>query len=144
MINNQAQRSNLIILADDNHLINNCNKNIISEILREFQRDDIEIVCVNDGIDVIRIFLNNENYGIIKFLITDENMDYMNGSEAIKFIRKIEKMKYVRKLKIISLSCHEDYSIGNEIMEAGADFLLMKPLSKQSIKSLLENNNLLL
>jgi len=136
-------KKNIIVLADDNHLINNCNQKILSDILNEFQRNDFEIICVNDGIDVLKIFLNNENTEIFKLLITDENMDFMNGSDSIKVIRKIEDSKNIKKLNIISLTCHEDLNIRDMIIKAGADFILTKPLSKPSIKSLIEKNNLL-
>jgi len=131
-------------LADDNHIINNCNKNIISEILDESQRNYFKIICVYDGIDIVRLFFNNENNGFIKLLITDENMDYMNGSEAIKIVRKIENMRNIKKINIISLSCHEDYAFRDKIIQSGADFILTKPLTKQSIQSLIDFNNLLL
>jgi len=131
----------LIILSDDNHIINNCNKNIISVILNESQRNYFKIICVNDGFDIIRLFFNNENNGFIKLLITDENMDYMNGSEAIRIIRRIENMRNIKRVNIISLSCHEDNAFREKILQAGADFILTKPLTKQSTQSLLEYNN---
>jgi len=106
--------------------------------------NDYDIVCVNDGIDILKIFLMNENNDIFKLLITDENMDFMNGSDAIKIIRKIEVSKNLKKLNIISVSCHEDHNIRDMILKSGAEFILAKPLSKPSIKSLIEKNKLLL
>jgi len=81
-INNIIQK-NIIVLADDNHLINNCNKNIISEIFNESKRHYFEIFCVNDGIEILKIFFNYENKDLFKLLITDENMNFLSGSEAI-------------------------------------------------------------
>jgi len=71
-------------------------------------------------------------------------MDYMNGSEAIKIIRKIENMGNIKRISIISLSCHEDPAFRDKIIQSGADFILTKPLTKQSIQSLIDFNNLLL
>ena len=133
---------NLIILADDNYIINICNKKIISDILQENERSDFDILCVNDGIDILKLFFNNEETERIKLIITDENMDYLNGSEAIKVIRNIEKLKNKKKINIVSLSCNEEKSTGEIILKAGADYILIKPLSKQSIKSLLDKKNL--
>ena len=75
-------------------------------------------------------------------MITDENMDYLNGSEAIKIIRNIEKRRNKKAINIISLTCNEDNRVGQIIFKAGADFILNKPLSKQSIKGLLDKKNL--
>jgi len=107
----------------------------MDELLTSFQKHDIDTLCVNDGIDIVKIFLNNEENNSIKLLITDENMNYLNGSEAIKIIRKIEKLKNLKRLNIISVSCNDEKNISNLIIEAG-DFILPNPLSKQSIKSL--------
>jgi len=49
----------------------------------------------------------------------------------------------MKRLKIISVSCHEDDNTRNSILKAGADFKMTKPLSKSNIKSLIEKNNLL-
>ena len=75
-------------------------------------------------------------------MITDENMDYLNGSEAIKIIRNIGKRRNKKPINTISLTCNEDNLVGQIILKAGADFILNKPLSKQSIKGLLDKKNL--
>ena len=131
----------LIILADDNQLINTCTKKIISQLLNEEEITDVEIICVNDGIDVIKLYLNDEDTQKIRLIITDENMDYLNGSEAIKFIRNIERLKSKNPICIFSLTCNEDNNSGEMIIKAGANTILNKPLSKQRIKSLIEKNN---
>jgi len=132
----------LIILADDNQLITTCNKKIISEILIEAQINDVDIMCVNDGIDIIKLYLNDEDTDKIRLILTDENMDYLNGSVAISFIGNIERLKSKKAISIVSLTCNEDNNAGQIIIQAGADFILNKPLSKQSIRGLLEKKNL--
>jgi len=69
-------------------------------------------------------------------------MDYLNGSEAIMFIRKIEKLKRKKAISIVSLTCNEDNNSGEIIIKAGADFILNKPLSKQTIRSFFKKTNL--
>jgi DNA-binding NarL/FixJ family response regulator len=72
-------------------------------------------------------------------IITDENMEFLNGSEAIKVIRSIENRKKCEKKLIISLTCHEDFAIIDSINKAGADYILSKPLSANKISPLLMN-----
>lgn len=100
-------------------------------------------MCVNDGLDIIRFFLNYEKKNLIKLIITDENMDYFNGSEAIKFIRKIEKLKNLPRINIISLSCHEDNLMTGMIIDSGADLILSKPLSRELLKSFMQKIKIL-
>lgn len=124
-----------MLLADDNEVINTSNKKVIAEILKE-KKYEYEIVLLNDGLDIIRFALNlQKHYGLIKFIITDENMDYFNGSEAIKFLRKLEYVKSYKKVQIFSLTCHENNQITNTIFDSGADHVLIKPISKEVIKN---------
>jgi DNA-binding NarL/FixJ family response regulator len=60
-------------------------------------------------------------------------MDYMNGSDAISFIRRLEKGKNLKPIKIVSLTCHENLSTTNNILNAGADMVLCKPVSKSKL-----------
>ena len=74
-------------------------------------------------------------YDLIKCIITDENMEYFNGSDAIKFIRKLEKVKKFKATQILSLTCHEEKDIVNFIFGSGANMVISKPLSKILIKN---------
>lgn len=121
---------------DDNEIINESNKKIITDILNEYKLN-LNIVVANDGYDIIKIALTHEyDYETITCIVTDENMDYMSGSKAIRFIRNFEKVKNLNSRKIISLTCHEDTNILNNIYNSGADEILSKPLSKNNMKKI--------
>ncbi len=92
--------------------------------------------------DIIKLYLINEHTEKIRLIVTDEKMDYLNGSEAIKFIRNIEKIKSKKPISIVSLTCNEDNNVGEIIIKAGANFILNKPMSKQSMKGFLKKKNL--
>ncbi len=70
---------------------------------------------------------------MLKGIFTDENMDYFNGTQAIEFIRKLEKIKNYRKTQIVSMTCHENTKITDYIVEKGADYVLLKPLTKNMV-----------
>lgn len=127
-----------IILADDNHLINSCNERIIKGIFKERELFNYEIIKVSDGLDVIKIFLNNENNDKIKLIITDENMDCFNGSEVIKFIRKVEKLNKLKGIKIASVSSEDDQRHRDYLIGCGADLVFSKPLNKSNVKIALD------
>lgn len=140
--NNQKKIKPFILIVDDNDIINQSNKKIVKEILHEY-KIDLDIIIANDGYDIIRIALNNElDYQLMKCIITDENMDYMSGSEAIRFLRTFEKMKNLSLCKIISLTCHEDTNILNNIYKSGADDIVTKPISKNEMKKIFEKIDL--
>ncbi len=99
----------------------------------------------SDGLDIIKTVLNHDkNYNsIIKCIFTDENMEYFSGSEAIKFIRNLERIKNYQKAKIVSITCHEDSKIADYIIKAGADFVISKPLTKNILTNILKKIELI-
>jgi len=130
-------RNNIVLLADDNHIINESNKRIINKIIKHKQID-LEIITCTDGVEILKYISDEEIFEDIKIIITDENMEYLNGSEAIKIIRGIEQRKKCPKKLIISLTCHEDNDFINNIKQSGADFIITKPLSIQKISGFFE------
>ena len=59
-------------------------------------------------------------------------MPIMNGFEATKRIREEEK-KYNIHIPIIALTAHGAGEEGKEIVEAGMDFHLTKPLKREEL-----------
>ena len=68
-------------------------------------------------------------------------MDCFNGSEMIKFIRKVEKMNKLNRIKIVSVSSEDDNMHRDYLINCGADFVFSKPLSKSNMKIALGINN---
>lgn len=131
-INVELISKDYILIADDNHLINDVNKKIIETCLKKLNAD-YEIILCSDGVDIIRNILNEKMKKSIKCIITDENMEFLNGSEAIKFVRNLESKNYLDKIPIISVTSHEDKTIVNNILSCGANHVLSKPLTISSM-----------
>ena len=127
---------NIILLADDNHLINESNRNILIRSLGEYGKNFNIILCC-DGLDIIRNILNIDINQQIKLIITDENMEFINGSEAIEFMRKLEKKNFINKIIAITVTSHEDKNVLDSIINAGLNYVLSKPLTVSSLKNIL-------
>ena len=85
-----------ILLIEDNKLINDSTKTILLRIITELNLDN-EIVQLNDGVDIIKQVMDDQFNGwLIKCVITDENIEYMNGSEAVKILKKDRKLRILR------------------------------------------------
>ena len=125
------------MVVDDNHLINESNRNIVNKCLTEMGLV-YEIILCSDGIDIIKHLLDIKINKKIKIIITDENMEYINGSEAIQITRKLEEKNYIGKMFCISVTCHEDKNIVKNIISSGANYVIPKPLSIFSMKNILE------
>ena len=132
-----------ILLIDDNHFINEASINVVSKVLKE-AGSRMEIIVGSDGADLIYQVIQDQSKGNeIKCILTDENMEYINGSEAIRIVRKLEKSLKIKFINIISVTGNEDSGSTNEIRKAGAQLVLNKPLSKNVIKGILKDLNLI-
>ena len=129
---------NFVLVVDDNHLINDANKNIVYKCFEKIGMK-VKIILCSDGVDIVSHVLNENIRKNIKCVITDENMEYINGSEAIKFIRNLESKCYIPHIPCISVTCHEDKNIINNIYASGANHVLSKPLNIAKFINLLQD-----
>jgi response regulator RpfG family c-di-GMP phosphodiesterase len=132
------------LIVDDNSIINDSMKRLLNMVLDK-ENIEYEIIMLNDGFDILRILLTNMK---IKennlYIFTDENMDFLSGSDAISLVRVWEKMEKIsKKINIISITCHEDPKIVNHILSKGADLVLAKPITKTLIKTTLKKYGLI-
>ncbi len=88
--------------------------------------------------DILKYIMDQKTFDRVCIIFTDENMEYLNGSEAIRMIRTIEKRKNKLRKFIISLTCHEDIGIINFIKDSGTDTVLKKPLTKNMLKQIFD------
>jgi len=93
-INSFGNNSNIIyaIIVDDEYMIRNAIKSLITNQLIKDNNIELVLIEANDGIEcLLAIYLANMNQIKIEFVITDENMNYMNGSYASEIIKTIIK-----------------------------------------------------
>jgi len=130
---------NKILIVDDNDFINNSVKQVMEKIIAEFKLD-LDVIQASDGIDMIKLIVEDQRDGnLIKCVFTDEYMEYINGSEAIRIIRSLEKENKIKINIIFSISSGEDNDHRNMILNTGADDVLGKPVSKSVIVNSLKN-----
>jgi hypothetical protein len=63
-------------------------------------------------------------------------MYFMNGSEAIKIIRGMEKSRKIKNYFIVSVSGYDDLQTKNLLESSGANLVAKKPLSKNALKDI--------
>lgn len=132
-----------ILIVDDNTIINESIKKLV-DITLNGEKINYEILMLNDGLDILRILLTEKNNNnIVDYIFTDENMDYLNGSEAIALVRLWEKMNKTKRSYITSITCHEDPKIVNNILSKGADQVLTKPMTKSLVKTTFKKTGLI-
>lgn len=126
-----------ILLIDDDSMIRHALKKIIKNLLKDLNLD-YEILEGSDGDDLVKYF-NKDKDGLkdLKLILIDENMKKLNGSEAIKIVRKKEKENKLNHIPIISITAEEE-SKYNSIYDSGACRVISKPASKKNIKNIID------
>ena len=84
----------------------------------------------------------SDNY-LVKLILIDENMEFLNGSNTIRIIRELEKKGKFSNTKIFSVTAFEDVITTKNIHDSGADLILNKPVSKIDLKKYMKNKNVI-
>jgi len=137
-------RKNKILIIDDHKLIRESLVILIKKALKNLNKTDhFEIIEGCDGVDILcNLIKDQTTENQIKCVVTDENMEYINGSEAITIIRKLEKAKKIKNIVIASITAFEDEFNRNKIKESGANIILSKPCSESLMRNFLIDFNL--
>ncbi len=158
-----------IAIIDDNKYIRGSLKNILESIFKEklnsnnfdnkeinkpnsiFDKKsdnkhreniiDYKLLEGNDGVDLLKFVIEDQITNNLKCIFIDESMEYMNGSEAIKIIRSLQKKNKVKKYYIVSVTGFDDNQTKSNLENIGADYVAKKPISKNIVKEILNKIN---
>ena len=142
-ISNKVLPKKKILIVDDHKFIRHSLKYILTILIeRNKLCEEFEIIEGVDGADIISCIVHDQsNNNLIKCIITDENMNFINGSEAIKIIKNLEEINKVKKIPIAFVTAFEDDYTVDYIYNSGADIILRKPCNKRDVEEFLENYN---
>ena len=121
-----------IIVIDDNQLVRENTARMINSIIFNFKMNDYKILQGSDGVDLLNFVIKARSNNI-KCIFTDENMIYLNGSDAVMIIRKLEQLDKVKSHHIISITAFDDIDTKNKIIKSGINQIISKPCTKTSI-----------
>lgn len=111
-----------VLVVEDNKK----NQLLLSIILDEY---NISYTIVDDGIEAVKDYQKN-TYDVI---LMDENMPIMNGIEATKKIRQIERDNALREVPIIAVTANAFKEDKIRFFEAGMNDFIPKPYSEEDI-----------
>lgn len=108
-----------ILLVDDHQILLEGTKNLINT------SDLFWVADTANSAEKAKTLLINNDYDI---LITDYQMDGMDGSELIQIAKSV-----IPDLKVIVLSMHDDSHIVKDLLKKGIDGYVLKSDSHESI-----------
>jgi len=115
-----------VLLVEDNKANQMFMKIILDKV-------GIKYDIANDGIEAVEKFQQNR-YDII---LMDENMPRMNGIEATKEIRGIEKYLNLKPVVIVALTANALVGDEQRFILAGMDYYVPKPIDIDKLKEIL-------
>lgn len=122
---------------DDQKPIRDSLKNNLKTIFLTYKKD-YDLIDASDGIDTLKFIMEDQkNRNLIKCIFTDENMEYMNGSQSIKIIRQMENDCKIKKVNIVSVTSFDDEFTKEIILSKGANFLIDKPCNQAALIKIL-------
>jgi len=116
-----------ILLVEDN----SANQAFMKVLLKKI---GVTFDIANNGLEAIEKFKTNK-YDII---LMDENMPIMNGTEATKNIRRIEKEKNLSHITIVALTANSLEGDEEKFLKVGMDMYLSKPLNIRKLINVFE------
>ena len=134
------EKINKIVVIDDHKIIRQNTISLISGVLATLEINDVEILEGSDGIELLYILINDKSHQI-KYIFLDETMEYLNGSDTVRIIRKLEADDKIKNYKIVSLTAFDDTETKNYILNSGVNSIISKPCTKSDITSILCNIN---
>ena len=125
-----------ILVVDDNKFVRENTVYLLKNALNQLKLDNFLIVEGSDGIDILN-FVRLDNHFKIRYIFTDESMQFLDGSEAVKLIRKFEENDKIKSYNIISLTAFDDPQTRNKILNCGLNSIMSKPATKTEIMKIL-------
>lgn len=120
--NEQPSRKMRVLAAEDNKT----NQLVFGKMVKNL---NIDLVFANNGLEAVEEFQNFKP----DMIFMDISMPKMDGKEATGIIREIEAEAGLKRTPIVALTAHAMSGDDTEILAAGLDFYLTKPLRKAAI-----------
>lgn len=130
----------IILIVDDNKFSRESLKNLIEKILCKYKLEKYyKVKEADDGANIINLVIKDQyQNNRIKCILTDESMEFINGSEAIKIIRNLEDKKKIKPIIIASITAFEDKLIKKIIANVGVNYFIPKPCSESLLVKFFE------
>ncbi|MEM9710061.1 MAG: ATP-binding protein [Pseudomonadota bacterium] len=116
-----------VLTAEDNKT----NRLVFSKMVQTL---DIDLSFAENGLEAVAAFEANPP----DLIFTDISMPEMDGKEASRRIRQIEAQRGLARTPIIAITAHAMAGDADEILAAGVDTYLTKPLKRAALVEAIE------
>lgn len=130
-----------ILVVDDDPTIR---KSLIKMLNSIIDKSKFQIIEGSDGADIVHHFISDQAKGecLVKLVLSDESMEYINGSDAFSIIKNLAregKIQYFESLKLVSVTGYDQEEERNQILKKGATNVISKPVKISVLKELMNS-----
>lgn len=122
--------SSLHILAVDDNLEN---LQLVATLLQDL---GAEVTLASSGQEALKTVMNTPSY--FNLILMDIRMPQMSGIEATHAIRNLENQYQLKHTPIIALTAHAFISEREQLLSAGVDDCLTKPVDEKALEKLIQ------
>lgn len=116
---------NCILVIDDHLLMINSIILALRQLFSKYHIKKYKIIKGYDGVDLIKEITKDQKKQKIKLTLIDEDMKYLNGTDAVRIVRKLEEGGKIKKNCICLTSAINTVSPLNENL---FDYFIEKPI----------------
>ena len=124
----ENKTSYTVLIAEDDILNQQAAKKIL-------EKSGYNVIVSNDGKEAISVYKSDSS---IDFILMDIQMPVLNGYEATKVIRDIEKQEQKERIPIIALTAYAMVGDREKCLASGMDDYISKPLQKSELIASIE------
>ena len=122
-----------VLVIDDHLLMINSIIFALKQLFTKYQITNYKIIKGYDGADLIKEITKDQTRNKIKLTLIDEDMEFLNGTDAVRIVRKLEEGGKIKKNCICLTSAVNTISPLNEKL---FDYFLEKPIKIYELEEL--------
>ena len=131
-----------IIIAEDDMVMRKALRRTVEAVVSKVDKN-CSVIDVTDGAYAIETIIELiEDGREVKCFITDENMTYVNGSDAILLLKKLMNTNKIDRFPFFSCSAFLDDNYKEKMKSVGVSKILEKPFTKKSLEDAFEEARL--
>lgn len=127
-----------ILVVDDEEII----RKSVLRLLNNYCKDkNIELLTIeaNDGVEaILALYLAKKKNIIINFIISDETMNFMNGSFSSTIIEKLVSLNIIRDLSMYISTAYGN-TVDKSKFSSSVKNIYSKPLELKMVKEMFSN-----
>jgi signal transduction histidine kinase/CheY-like chemotaxis protein len=126
--------SSVVLIVDDVY----GNRFVLREMLQRLGANAMEVSDGSEAVELVRKALHQEVKLNIKIILMDLSMPIMDGIQATREIRALEReLRLTTPIPIIAVTAHHDENDRESSMEAGMQGFVTKPVHVAMLKDLI-------